>query len=65
MLPASAYDNEMFDDTIAVAKRLKGDGFLPVPHFAARGIPDSAFLDDKLARLAGETPARFRASHSG
>ena len=44
-----------FDDTIAVAKRLEGEGFLPVPHFAARSIPDAAFLDDKLARLAGET----------
>jgi methylenetetrahydrofolate reductase (NADPH) len=43
-----------FDDTIAVAKRLKGEGFRPVPHFAARGIPDKAFLEDKLARLSGE-----------
>jgi methylenetetrahydrofolate reductase (NADPH) len=43
-----------FDDTIAVAKRLKEEGFLPVPHFAARSIPDAAFLGDKLARLAGE-----------
>jgi len=43
-----------FDDTIAVAKRLAGEGFQPVPHFAARSIPDAAFLDDKLARLAGE-----------
>ncbi len=42
------------DDTIAVAKRLKAEGFLPVPHFAARSVPDAAFLDDKLARLAGE-----------
>ena len=44
-----------FDDTIAVAKRLKGEGFLPVPHFAARSVPSAAFLEDKLARLAGET----------
>jgi len=43
-----------FDDTIAVAKRLKGEGFLPVPHFAARSIPDAAYLEDKLARLTGE-----------
>lgn len=43
-----------FDDTIAVAKRLAGEGFQPVPHFAARSIRDAAFLDDKLARLAGE-----------
>ncbi len=43
-----------FDDTIAVAKRLKGEGFVPVPHFAVRSIPDAAFLDDKLARLSEE-----------
>ncbi len=43
-----------FDGTIAVAKRLKGEGFLPVPHFAARSIPNAAFLEDKLARLTGE-----------
>ncbi len=43
-----------FDDTIAVAKRLAGEGFRPVPHIAARSIRDAAFLDDKLARLAGE-----------
>ncbi len=43
-----------FDDTIAVAKRLKGEGFRPVPHFAARSIPGAAYLEDKLARLAGE-----------
>ena len=43
-----------FDDTIAVAKRLEGEGFLPVPHFAARSIPNAAFLEDKLARLTGE-----------
>ena len=43
-----------FDDTIAVAKRLKSEGFLPVPHFAARSIPSEAFLDDKLAKLTDE-----------
>ncbi len=43
-----------FDDTIAVAKRLKGEGFQPVPHFAARSIPDANYLEDKLARLTGE-----------
>jgi methylenetetrahydrofolate reductase (NADPH) len=43
-----------FDDTIAVAKRLKGEGFLPVPHFVARSVPSAAFLEDRLARLAGE-----------
>ncbi len=43
-----------FDDTIAIAKRLEDEGFQPVPHFAARSIPHTAFLDDKLARLTGE-----------
>ena len=43
-----------FDDTFAVAGRLKEEGFNPVPHFAARSIPDRAFLEDKLARLTGE-----------
>lgn len=43
-----------FDDTIAVAKRLKSEGFLPVPHIAARSIPSETFLDDKLVRLTGE-----------
>ena len=42
------------DDTIAIAKRLKDEGFLPVPHIAARSIPNAAYLDDKLARLVGE-----------
>ena len=48
-LPGSA-----FDDTIAVAKRLTAEGFLPVPHFAARSIPDKAFLEDKLRKLRDE-----------
>jgi methylenetetrahydrofolate reductase (NADPH) len=43
-----------FDDTIAVAKRLKAEGFLPVPHIAARSIPDKAFLEDNLSKLKGE-----------
>ena len=43
-----------FDDTIAVAKRLKAEGFLPVPHFAARSIPDRAFLEDNLRKLRDE-----------
>lgn len=43
-----------FDDTIAVAVRLKQEGFDPVPHVAARSIPDAAFLDDRLARLTAE-----------
>ncbi len=43
-----------FNDTIAVAKRLREEGLEPVPHFAARSIPDRTFLDENLARLTGE-----------
>ena len=43
-----------FADTIAVAVRLRGEGFNPVPHFAARSMPSRAYLDESLARLAGE-----------
>lgn len=43
-----------FNDTIAVARRLKGEGFNPVPHIAARGIPSKRFLEDTLAKLTGE-----------
>lgn len=47
-----------FDDTLAVAARLKAEGFNPVPHVAARSVPGRAFLDDKLARLTGEVGVR-------
>ena len=43
-----------FADTIAVAARLRHEGFNPVPHFAARSVPSRAFLDENLARLTGE-----------
>ena len=43
-----------FADTIAVAIRLRREGFNPVPHFAARSVPNRAFLDENLARLTGE-----------
>lgn len=43
-----------FNDTVAVAKRLREEGLEPVPHFAARSIPNKAFLDDNLARVTGE-----------
>jgi len=43
-----------FADTVAVAKRLRDEGFEPVPHFAARSIPDRAFLEENLARVTGE-----------
>ena len=40
-----------FADTIALAIRLRREGFNPVPHVAARSIPGRAFLEDSLARL--------------
>ena len=43
-----------FNDTIAVAKRLKNEGFIPVPHFAARSIPNQAFFEENLKRVVGE-----------
>ena len=43
-----------FEETIAIATRLKKEGLNPVPHLAARSIPDAAFLDEGLRRLRGE-----------
>lgn len=43
-----------FADTVAVASRLRREGFNPVPHFAARSIPSRAFLAENLARLVGD-----------
>ena len=39
---------------VATARRLRGDGLLPVPHFPARSIRDRAELEDYLARVTGE-----------
>ena len=41
-------------DTIAVATRLRREGFEPVPHIAARSVADAAMLDRTLGRLADE-----------
>lgn len=43
-----------FEQTITVAKRLQQEGFNPVPHFAARSIPDRVFLERSLQRLQHE-----------
>ena len=48
-----------FADTIAVAVRLRAEGFNPVPHVAARSVPSRAFLDESLARLTAR-PASIR-----
>lgn len=41
-------------DSIATAERLRGEGFNPVPHLAARSMNGKTILDQGLARLAGE-----------
>lgn len=41
-------------DTVAVAKRLRAEGFEPVPHVAARSLADRAALDVFLGRLKDE-----------
>ena len=43
-----------FNDTIAVASRLRNEGFIPVPHFAARSISDQKALNENIARVTGE-----------
>ena len=43
-----------FNDTVTVAKRLRDEGFIPVPHFAARSIADRGALDQYLSRVVGE-----------
>lgn len=39
-------------DTVAVARRLVRDGLRPVPHLAARAVPDRSTLRRRLADLA-------------
>jgi len=41
-------------DTVAVAKRLRAEGFEPVPHVAARSITSRAMLEGLLGRLSAE-----------
>ncbi len=41
-------------DTVALAVRLRREGMVPVPHFAARSMTDKAMLEDYLARVTGE-----------
>ena len=48
-LPGSDYR-----DTVALSKRLRKDGMRPIPHIAARSVPNKKFLDDKLDQLVSE-----------
>ncbi len=48
-LPGSDYK-----DTIATAKRLREEGFIPAPHFAARSIESADQFNDYLDRAVSE-----------
>ena len=47
-----------FADTVSLAKRLRSEGFEPIPHFAARSIPSRAFLEEGLTQLRAEADVR-------
>ena len=42
------------EDMVATARRLNGEGYVVMPHFPARIIPDRATLADWIARYQGE-----------
>ncbi len=49
-----------FNDTVKVAIRLKKEGFDPIPHIAARSVPNRAFLENAIKRCVEEAGvARF------
>jgi methylenetetrahydrofolate reductase (NADPH) len=43
-----------FSDTIKTVKKLHDEGMNPVPHFAARSIPNLKFFEESLIALQGE-----------
>jgi len=43
-----------FADTIATAKRLRAEGFEPLPHLAARSFPSRAAFEEGVAQLVAE-----------
>ena len=43
-----------FADTLTTVRRLKSEGYNPVPHFAARSIVSATVLEENLAALQGE-----------
>ncbi len=47
-------DGTPFEDMLATARRLRDEGYEPMPHFPARSIPDRATLADWVARYRGE-----------
>ena len=48
-LPGSDYE-----DTLRTSKRLREEGFIPVPHIAARSLPSKFFLEESLKYLKNE-----------
>lgn len=46
------------EDMVATAKRLRDEGFEPMPHFPARIIPDRATFDDWLARYRAQADVK-------
>jgi len=48
-----------FADTVAVARRLRNEGFTPIPHFAARSIKDQATLEEYIKRVVGEADVNW------
>lgn len=46
------------EEMIATAKRLRNDGFEPMPHFPARIIKDEATLNDWVMRYQGEADVK-------
>lgn len=43
-----------FNDTVAVAARLRAEGFEPIPHIAARSVPNRDFLQQAVKRCVEE-----------
>ena len=52
-LPGSDYK-----DTIKTAVKIKEDGLIPAPHFAARSITSKTMLEDYLSRVTGEADVK-------
>ena len=44
-----------FNDTIRICRRLKSEGFIPIPHLAARSIKNFSFLDNAMNCLTSES----------
>ncbi len=51
-------DGTPIEDMVATAKRLNAEGYVVMPHFPARIIPDRATLADWIARYQGEADVK-------